>query len=122
MLDRQKHIARQTAAPGLVDTLRRIAIDNVAAPLRLAGPVSRVLPKLSIAAVKMLSSAIVAPKGGAPRTRFNRRISARRTFESVVFDFAIIKRIREALLAVLAGPADKIQAAAPRAIEAVTPQ
>jgi diacylglycerol O-acyltransferase / wax synthase len=97
VLARQKHVARQTPAPGLVDTLRRIAIDNVAAPLRLAGPVSRVLPKLSIAAMKMLSRAIFASKGGAPRTRFNQRISAQRTFESVIFDFAIIKRIRAAV-------------------------
>jgi len=97
VLARQKGVARQTAAPGLLNTLRRIAIDNFAAPLRLAGPVSRVLPKLSMAAMKMLSSAVFAPKSGAPRTRFNRRITARRTFESVVFDFATIKSIRNAV-------------------------
>ena len=77
--------------------MTRIVVDNVAAPLKLAGPVSRVLPKLSVAAMKMLSRALFSPDGGAPRTRFNQPVSSQRVFESVVFDFATIKRIRAAV-------------------------
>ena len=89
--------ARLEAAPTFLDTVTRIVVDNVAAPFKLAGPVSRVLPKLSVAAMKMLSRALFAPAGGAPRTRFNQPVSSQRVFESVVFDFATIKRIRAAV-------------------------
>ena len=47
--------------------------------------------------MKMLSRALFEPESGAPRTRFNQPISAQRVFESVVFDFATIKRIRAAV-------------------------
>jgi diacylglycerol O-acyltransferase / wax synthase len=97
VLTRQKKLAPQRAAPTLLDTLARIVAENVAAPLRLAGPVSRVLPKLSLALLRQLSRAVMAPAGSAPRTRFNQKITARRTFESVVFDFSDIKRIRAAV-------------------------
>ena len=76
--------------------MTRIVVDNLAAPLKLAGPVSRVLPKLSVAAMKMLSRALFSPAAGAPRTRFNQPVSSQRVFESVVFDFATVKRIRAA--------------------------
>ena len=97
VLAKQKGVARLEAAPTFIDTVTRIVVDNVAAPLKLAGPVSRVLPKLSVAAMKMLSRALFSPAGGAPRTRFNQPVSSQRVFESVVFDFATIKRIRAAV-------------------------
>ena len=77
--------------------MTRIVVDNVRRRSSWQAPVSRVLPKLSVAAMKMLSRALFAPGGGAPRTRFNQPISSQRVFESVVFDFATIKRIRAAV-------------------------
>ncbi len=97
VLAKQKHVGRLEAEPTLLDTISRIVVDNVAAPLKLAGPVSRALPKVSVAAMKMLSRVLFSPAGGAPRTRFNQPISSQRVFESVVFDFATIKRIRAAV-------------------------
>ncbi len=94
VLAKQKNVGRLEAEPTLLDTISRIVLDNVAAPLKLAGPVSRALPKVSVAAMKMLSRVLFSPTGGAPRTRFNQSISSQRVFESVVFDFATIKRIR----------------------------
>src|SRR5450631_394951 len=94
VLAKQKNIARQVASPTFLDTITRIVVDNVAAPLKLAGPVSRALPKLSVAAMKLLSRALFTPDGGAPRTRFNKPISSQRVYECVVFDFATVKRIR----------------------------
>ena len=97
VLARQKNVERLEAEPTLLDTVTRIVVDNIAAPLKLAGPASRVLPKLSVAATKMLSRALFSPGGGAPRTRFNQPVSSQRVFESVVFDLATIKRIRSAV-------------------------
>lgn len=97
VLAKRKNLGRLEAAPTLLDTVTRIVVDNVAAPFKLAGPVSRALPKLSLAAMKMLSRALFTPSGGAPRTRFNQPVSGQRVFESVVFDFTTIKRIRAAV-------------------------
>ncbi len=97
VLAKQKHVARKEAAPSLLNTLSRIVTENLAAPLRLAAPASRVLPKLSVAVFKMLSRSLLSPGGTVPRTRFNRSVSSKRVFESVVFDFATIKRIRAAV-------------------------
>ena len=97
VLAKQKGVARLEPTPTFLDTVTRIVVDNVAAPFKMAAPVSRVLPKLSVVAMKMLSRALFAPAGGAPRTRFNQPISSRRVFESVVFDFATMKRIRAAV-------------------------
>ena len=96
VLAKQRNVGRLEAEPTFLDTVTRIVVDNLAAPLKLAGPVSRVLPRLSVAAMKMLSRALFSPAAGAPRTRFNQPVSSQRVFESVVFDFATIKRIRAA--------------------------
>ena len=97
VLAKQKAVARLQGAPTFLHTVTRIVVDNLAAPLKLAGPVSRALPKLSVAAMKLLSRALFSPEGGAPRTRFNQEVSNQRVFESVVFDFATIKGIRAAV-------------------------
>lgn len=98
VLEAQKHDAHQQAAPSLLDTIGRIVGDNLSAPFKLAGPVSRALPKLTVAATKLLSNVLVAPEGRVPQTRFNHPVSAQRVFESVVFDFATVKRIRAAVV------------------------
>ena len=112
VLAKQKNVARLEAPSSFVNTIARIVVDNVAAPFKLAGPVSRVLPKLSVTAMKMLSRALFEPESGAPRTRFNQPITSQRVFESVVFDLATIKRIRamvpgatvnDAVLAIIGG-------------------
>ncbi|MGR4868259.1 wax ester/triacylglycerol synthase family O-acyltransferase [Variovorax sp. LARHSF232] len=112
VLDKQKHVAREQVVPGFVDTVSQIIIDNVGAPFKLAAPLSRALPKLSAAAWKLLSRALMAPESGAPRTRFNRPVSNQRVFESVVFELAMIKRARamvpgatvnDAVLAIVGG-------------------
>jgi diacylglycerol O-acyltransferase len=97
VLAKQKNVVRQEATPTFLDTISRVVVDNVAAPLKLAGPVARALPKLSMATMNLLSRALFTPQGGAPRTRFNQPISSQRVFESVVFDFATAKHIRAAV-------------------------
>jgi WS/DGAT/MGAT family acyltransferase len=97
VLAKQKNVARKEPAPSLFNTLTRIVTENLAAPLKIAGPASRALPKLSVAVMKMLSRAVFSGGGSVPRTRFNRVVSSQRVFESVVFDFATIKRIRAAV-------------------------
>jgi WS/DGAT/MGAT family acyltransferase len=97
VLAKQKSVAKLQAAPSFTNTVTRIVVDNLAAPLKLAGPVSRALPKLSMAAMKLLSRALFSSKGGVPRTRFNHPVSSQRVFESVVFDLARLKPMRAAV-------------------------
>jgi WS/DGAT/MGAT family acyltransferase len=44
VLAKQKNVVRQEATSTFLDTISRIVVDNVAAPLKLAGPVARALP------------------------------------------------------------------------------
>jgi WS/DGAT/MGAT family acyltransferase len=97
VLATRKPLADAPAAPSLADTIGRIVADNVVAPLNLAAPLSRVLPRLSLAAYMNMSRKLMTQGAGVPRTRFNDRVSSKRVFESVVLELAAIKRIRAAV-------------------------
>ena len=45
----------------------------------------------------MISNKLLTPEAGVPQTRFNQPVSSQRVFESVIFEFAAIKRIRAAV-------------------------
>jgi diacylglycerol O-acyltransferase len=94
---KQKDVRKLQAAPSFTNMVTRIVVDNLAAPLKLAGPLSRALPKLSVATMKLLSRALFSSESGVPRTRFNQPVSSQRVFESVPFDLARLKPMRAAV-------------------------
>jgi diacylglycerol O-acyltransferase / wax synthase len=94
---RQKHASKQSAPAGFVDSVTRIFAENASSMIRLAAPLARVLPKLSIAAAQLMSRTMFTPKGGAPRTRFNGDIVDARVFETVTLELDDVKRIKNAV-------------------------
>jgi WS/DGAT/MGAT family acyltransferase len=97
MARRQKQVSMQSAPAGFVDSVSRVVGENVGSAIRLAVPLARVLPKLSVAAAKLLSRTALTPDGGAPRTRFNGDIVDARVFETVTLDLDDVKRIKNAV-------------------------
>ncbi|MBO3274061.1 wax ester/triacylglycerol synthase family O-acyltransferase [Pseudomonas sp. Milli4] len=77
-----------------MDAVTRMLTDNVSASVRMAVPLARVLPKLATTGVRSFARSLLAGDGGAPRTRFNADVSARRVWDSVTLDLADIKRIK----------------------------
>ncbi|MCY1406525.1 putative diacylglycerol O-acyltransferase [compost metagenome] len=90
---KQPASAKRTRFP-YVDTFTRMVTDNVTASARMAVPLARVLPKLATTGVRSFARSLLAGDGGAPRTRFNADVSAKRVWDSVTLDLADIKRIK----------------------------
>jgi diacylglycerol O-acyltransferase len=90
-------LATQRPAAGLASYISRVVADNVSSMKNLAGPVARALPKVSATAMKMLARAFAGQRGGAPKTRFNGKITAQRNFGTAFFDLEDAKRIKNAV-------------------------
>ncbi len=97
---------------GPLDTVSRMLTDNISASARMARPLARVLPKLAIAGLRSMARSVLAPGGGAPRTRFNTNVTAGRVWNSVTLDLATVKQIKalvpgatvnDAVLAIIGG-------------------
>ena len=92
-----RSVPAQRPAAGLAAYIARIVADNVSSVKNLAGPVARALPKVGATAVKLLGRSVTGQAGGAPKTRFNGKITAHRVFETAFFDLDDVKRIKEAV-------------------------
>jgi diacylglycerol O-acyltransferase / wax synthase len=94
---RKAKVKKQEAAPDLLTLLMHALQDNLTAPLRMAGPAAKVLPKLGALALSHAGRFLGG--GGTPgiKTRFNGTISSERVFDSVLYDFDKIRAIRSAV-------------------------
>jgi WS/DGAT/MGAT family acyltransferase len=85
------------AAPGTVELLSRALMANLTAPLRMAGPAFKVLPKLGMTVLKKVGGALTNQGPRVPKTRFNGAVSGSRVFDSVVLDLQTFKYIKAAV-------------------------
>ncbi len=92
-----RSIPTQRPTAGLADYIARIVSDNVSSVTKLAGPVTRALPKVGATVAKLLARTVTGSTAGAPKTRFNGKITANRVFDSAFFDLDDVKRIKEAV-------------------------
>lgn len=121
-------------APGLINKMSRILINNISEPMRLVTPVTRALPKFATVTAKHFWQQLSGDKNRLPQTRFNKKISCHRVWECATFDFLEFKNIKknytgatvnDVVLAVVAGamrhylmakdelPAEALRALAP---------
>src|SRR5271170_5653535 len=71
--------------------------DNLTAPLRMAAPAAKVLPKLGALALSKAGRFLGGGAAPSIKTRFNGSISSERVFDSVICDFEKIRAIRAAV-------------------------
>ncbi len=95
VMRKKSRAAAQSPTPGFVDTVSRVLAENVSSAVRLAAPLARVLPKLTMTGLRAVGRALLSPGGGAPRTRFNADIVSGRVFDSVWIDLAELKRVKD---------------------------
>ncbi|HYQ51318.1 MAG TPA: wax ester/triacylglycerol synthase family O-acyltransferase [Pseudomonas sp.] len=79
---------------GPLDTVSRMLTDNIAASARMAMPLARVLPKLTVSSLRRMARSVLGSEGGAPRTRFNSNVTSSRVWDSVTFDLGVVKQIK----------------------------
>ncbi|MCY1487809.1 putative diacylglycerol O-acyltransferase [compost metagenome] len=79
---------------GVLDTVSRMVTDNISASARMALPLARVLPKLTVASLRSVARSVLSAEGGAPRTRFNSDVASSRVWDSVTLDLAVVKQIK----------------------------
>jgi diacylglycerol O-acyltransferase len=91
---RKVKVKKQEAAPDLLTLLMHAIQDNLTAPLRMAGPAAKVLPKLGALALSHASRFLSGGAAPGIKTRFNGTISSERVFDSVLYDFEKIRAIR----------------------------
>jgi WS/DGAT/MGAT family acyltransferase len=96
-LARKAKDVRQEVAPGVIAMLARAVADNVTAPLRMAGPAMKVLPKLGMLALQRIGQGAGDGSAKVPKTRFNGAVSSQRVFDSAVFELDAFKRIKAAV-------------------------
>ncbi len=94
---RKTGIANQEIAPSTLTLLMHALQDNLAAPLRMAGPAAKVLPKLGAMAWSGVGRLLGGDMPDATKTRFNAKVSSQRVFDSAQFEFAKVKEIRAAV-------------------------
>jgi diacylglycerol O-acyltransferase len=97
VLRKKPSVVAQSPAPGFVETVTRVLTENVSSAVRMAAPLARVLPKLTLTGLKAIGRALTSPGSGAPRTRFNANIVAGRVFDTVSIDLVEVKRIKDAV-------------------------
>jgi len=91
---RKVKLKKQEAAPDLLTLLMHALQDNLTAPLRMAGPAAKVLPKLGALALSKAGRFLGGGGVSSIKTRFNGSISSERVFDSVIYDFEKIRAIR----------------------------
>jgi diacylglycerol O-acyltransferase / wax synthase len=94
VVDKKKPVEPQRAHLTLAQTVSRMLYDNVLSTARMAGPLSRVLPRLPATALRTLGRALSGGKATAPQTRFNADVAAARVWDSVTFDLDDVKKIK----------------------------
>ncbi len=77
-----------------LDTVSRMLTDNITASARMARPLVRVLPKLTVASLRKVAHTVLGREGGAPRTRFNSNVVSSRVWDSVTLELAVVKQIK----------------------------
>ncbi len=90
-------IIQQEVAPGTLTLLAHALQDNLAAPLRMAGPAAKVMPKLGAMALSQVGRILGGRMQKGVKTRFNATISSQRVFDSAIFDFESLRPIRTAV-------------------------
>jgi WS/DGAT/MGAT family acyltransferase len=68
--------------------------DNAMSCARMALPLARVLPKLTMASLRKMAYSVLGSEGGAPRTRFNSNVTSSRVWDSVTLDLGVVKQIK----------------------------
>jgi len=94
---RKGSVITQEIAPTTLTLLMHALQDNLAAPLRMAGPAAKVLPKLGAMALSGVGRLLSGDMPEAVKTRFNAKVSSQRVFDSVIVDFGKVKEIRAAV-------------------------
>ena len=97
VVEAARPVSAQKPAAGLASYISRVVADNVSSVKNIAGPVARALPKVSATAIRMLARTFAGQRGGAPKTRFNGKITAQRNFGTAFFDLEDAKRIKNAV-------------------------
>jgi WS/DGAT/MGAT family acyltransferase len=86
--------------PSSVEMAARAWWNTVSSPLRLAQPLSKVLPVLGKGLMKIAGNRVMQPlaevskQTSIPKTRFNHRVSSNRVFTSTRFSLDEFKQIR----------------------------
>ncbi len=83
--------------PSSAELLRRTAVTFVRSPARVARLVGRAAPGLARARSQVRAGAVQRPTRGAPRTRFNRAVSAGRVTDACRLRLGDLKRIKAAV-------------------------
>jgi WS/DGAT/MGAT family acyltransferase len=94
VVDKKRPVDTQRPAPSVVDTLTRMITDNVQATARIAAPLSRVIPKLTVTGLQSLARKLSGAGASAPHTRFNANVSAARVWDSVTLELDEVKKIK----------------------------
>jgi diacylglycerol O-acyltransferase / wax synthase len=94
---RKTGMATQEIAPSTLTLLMHAVQDNLAAPLRMAGPAAKVLPKLGAMALSGVGRLLGGDMPEGAKTRFNAKVSSQRVFDSALFEFSKVKLIRAAV-------------------------
>jgi hypothetical protein len=89
---RNTGMAKQEIAPSTLTLLLHALQDNLAAPLRMAGPAAKVLPKLGAMALSGVGRMLGGDMPDATKTRFNAKVSSQRVFDSALFEFSAVGR------------------------------
>jgi diacylglycerol O-acyltransferase / wax synthase len=82
--------------PSTPQLLRRAGINTAKKPVQLAGALVRALPRMRRVAQGVKSEELSRPRE-APVTRFNRTVSAHRSFDGRLFSLAHVKRVKAAV-------------------------
>jgi diacylglycerol O-acyltransferase len=83
--------------PSSSHLLKRAGINTAKKPAQLATAMVRALPRMSRVAKGVRSEELTAPPREAPATRFNRVISAHRSFDGRQFSLSDIKLVKAAV-------------------------
>jgi diacylglycerol O-acyltransferase / wax synthase len=94
---RKATVANLEVAPSTLSLLAHALKDNLTAPLRMAGPAAKVVPKLGSMALAKVGRMIAGERMEATKTRFNAQVSSQRVFDTAIFEFDQVRAIRAAV-------------------------
>jgi WS/DGAT/MGAT family acyltransferase len=83
--------------PSASQLLTRAGINTAKKPVQLASALVRTLPRMRRVAKGVKSEELSRPPSEAPPTRFNRPVSAQRSFDGQLFWLAHVKRVKAAV-------------------------